>query len=87
MSAPLTKYFARSSCVSFSMTISDLLYLIELPTFTLKSSTIIFSENKSANFFIDCSLGFCSISIAKENTFLSSAKTIPSLEIILPLFG
>ena len=50
MSAPLTKYFARSSCVSFSMTISDLLALIELPTFTLKSSTIIFSENKSANF-------------------------------------
>ena len=45
MSAQLTKYYARSSCVSFSMTISDLLALIELPTFTLKSSTIIFSEN------------------------------------------
>ena len=87
MSEPLTKYFARSSCVSFSIIISDLLNLIESLTFNLKSSTLILSENKSVNFLIDCSLGFCSISIAKENTFLSSANTIPSREIILPLFG
>ena len=86
-SEPLTRYLARSSWAIFSKIISDLLYRNEFDTFSFRSIKFIFSGNSSDRTFIDSSLGFCSISIANEKIFLSSASTTPSRESILPLLG